>query len=226
MTPTPEIIRKFNAVSSDYYTSSRKEMLPFIPQTTKRLLDLGCNKGAFGYLIKLLYGSEVWGIDLDMGFGAIAEKQLDKVIIGDINVVIHDIPDHYFDCISCNDVLEHLVDPYTVLNNLKSKLTSDGVIVCSIPNVRYWDNLKHLVLGKQWKYTDHGILDRTHMRFFTELSIKDMFKSLNFDIVRMEGITPTRSRNLKLLNFLTRNSFEDARYLQFACVVKPKTSAQ
>src|SRR2546421_653200 len=103
MVPTPEVIQKFNAVSADYYANSRKEMLPYIPPQTKKLLDLGCNKGAFGYLIKLVFGSEVWGIDLDPDFGEIAKKQLDKVIIGDINIVIHDLPDQYFDCISCND---------------------------------------------------------------------------------------------------------------------------
>ncbi len=225
MTLPSEVIEKFNAVSSDYYADSRKEMLPYIPPQIKRLLDLGCNKGAFGYLIKLLFGAEVWGIDLDKDFGALAQKKLDKVIIGDINVVMSDLPDHYFDCISCNDVLEHLVDPYSVLTKLKSKLTPEGVIVCSIPNVRYWDNLKNLVLGKQWKYTDHGILDRTHMRFFTELSIRDMFDSLGFNILKIEGITASRSRNLTLLNFVTRGAFEDAKFLQFACVVQPKTSA-
>ena len=183
--------------------SRGKEMLPFIPSSVKRLLDLGCNKGAFGFLVKSMFGSEVWGIELDKDFAAMAEKQLDTVIIGDINLVINDLPDHYFDCISCNDVLEHLVDPYSVLTKLKSKLTPDGVIVCSIPNVRYWDNLKNLLLRKQWKYMDHGILDRTHLRFFTELSLRDTFESLDFDIVRMEGITPSRSDNLKLFNFLT-----------------------
>jgi 2-polyprenyl-3-methyl-5-hydroxy-6-metoxy-1,4-benzoquinol methylase len=225
MIPTTEVIQKFNAVSSDYYAQSRKEMLPYMPAQVKRLLDLGCNKGAFGFLIKSMLGSEVWGIELNKDFAEIAQKQLNKVIIGDINVVIGDLPDHYFDCISCNDILEHLVDPYSVLTSLKSKLTPGGVIVCSIPNVRYWDNLKNLLLRKQWKYMDHGILDQTHLRFFTELSIRDMFDSLGFDIVRIEGITPSRSRNLKLFNFLTGGALEDAKYLQFACVIAPKISA-
>jgi 2-polyprenyl-3-methyl-5-hydroxy-6-metoxy-1,4-benzoquinol methylase len=222
MTPTAEVVQKFNEVSSDYYAQARKEMLPYMPQAIKRLLDIGCHKGAFGFLIKNLFGAEIWGIELLDDDGKKAEKQLDKVIIGDVNVVMHDLPDNYFDCITCNDVLEHLVDPYTVLSTLKAKLTSQGVIICSLPNVRYWDNLRNLLLRKQWKYMDHGILDRTHLRFFTELSIKDMFESLGFDIVKMEGINPSHSSNLKLFNFLTFGALSDAKYLQFACVVRPK----
>jgi hypothetical protein len=111
-----------------------------------------------------------------------------------------------------------------VLTKLKSKLSAGGVIVCSLPNVRYWDNLKNLVLHKQWRYMDHGILDRTHLRFFTELSMKEMFENLGFDIIRMEGITPTRSDNLKIINFFTGGLFNDAKYLQFASVIRPKTS--
>jgi len=223
MTPTNDIIQKFNEVSSDYYAQSRKEMLPYMPSQVKRLLDLGCHKGAFGFLIKLLFGAEVWGIELLEDDARKAARQLDKVITGDINIVMSDLPDHYFDCITCNDVLEHLVDPYSVLTALKSKLTAGGVIICSLPNVRYWDNLKNLLLRKQWKYMDHGILDRTHLRFFTELSLRDTFTSLGFDIVRMEGINPTGSSNLKLFNFLTFGALSDAKYLQFACVIRPKS---
>lgn len=220
-TPTNETIQKFNEVSSDYLAQSRREMLPFMPESVDKLLDLGCHKGAFGYLIKLLYGAEVWGIEILSKNAAIAQQQIDKVLVGDINMLAVDLPDNYFDCITCNDVLEHLVDPYTVLTMLKSKLSAEGVIICSLPNVRYWDNLKNLLLKKQWKYMDHGILDRTHLRFFTELSIRDMFTSLGFEIVRMEGINPTHSSNLKLFNFLTNGALKDAKYLQFACVVRP-----
>ena len=223
MTPTTEIIQKFNEIASDYYAQSRKEMLPYMPVQVTRLLDLGCNKGAFGFLIKSIFGSEVWGIELDADFAEVATKQIDKVIVGDLNAIIPDLPDHYFDCISCNDILEHLVDPYSVLTLLKSKLAPEGVIVCSLPNVRYWDNLKNLLLHKQWKYMDHGILDRTHLRFFTELSMRDMFESLDFDIVRIGGINPTQSDNLKVFNFLTFGALKDAKYLQFACVVRPKS---
>jgi 2-polyprenyl-3-methyl-5-hydroxy-6-metoxy-1,4-benzoquinol methylase len=225
MTIPTEVLQSFNAVSPDYFAQSRNEVLPYIPVTVKKLLDLGCNRGAFGFLIKLLFGAEVWGVDYDAEFAEIAKKQLDNVIIGDINVVMTDLPDHYFDCISCNDVLEHLVDPYSVLTLLKAKLAPGGVIVCSIPNVRYWDNFKNFLLRKQWRYTDHGILDRTHLRFFTELSIRDMFDSLGFDILRLEGITPSGSRNLKLFNFLTGGALRDVKYLQFACVIQPRTSA-
>ncbi|MEI8134142.1 MAG: class I SAM-dependent methyltransferase [bacterium] len=222
MNITPEILEKFEAVASDYFAQSRKEMLPYVPHTAKTILDIGCNKGAFGFLVKQLYGAEVWGVELDYEFSQIAKKQLDTLINRDINTAIKDLPDAKFDCITCNDVLEHLVDPYSILTELKTKLTPQGVIVCSLPNVRYWDNVKSFVFGKQWKYTEHGILDRTHLRFFTELSMRDMFTTLGFEIIQMEGITPTRSDNLKLLNFVTAGAFDDCKYLQFASVIRPR----
>ncbi len=216
-----EVIQSPNEVTSLYFSQSRSEMLTYIPQGTNRLLDVGCGTGEFGAQLKSIFKCEVWGIELVNEVAVVAKTYLDKVIINDINIAINDLPDAYFDCISCNDVLEHLVDPFTVLKSLKSKLMTKGVIVCSIPNVRYWDNLKSLVLHKQWKYEDSGILDRTHLRFFTELSLREMFVNLGFDIIQMEGINPSRSRNLALLNFLTGGSLKDAKYLQFACVIRP-----
>jgi 2-polyprenyl-3-methyl-5-hydroxy-6-metoxy-1,4-benzoquinol methylase len=217
-----ELLRSSHAGDSNYFGELRTEMLPYVPIGTNHLLDIGCGTGAFGSLVKSQIGAEVWGIELVEESAKIAQGVLDKVIIGGANVMVDTVPDHYFDCISCNDVLEHLVAPDSLLASLKSKLTDTGVIISSIPNVRYWDNLKNLLLRKQWEYQDDGILDRTHLRFFTELSIRNMFSSLSFEIVRIDGINPSHSKNLKLFNFLTLGALKDAKYLQFACVIRPK----
>lgn len=202
-------------------TPNRIEMLKYIPSGIKTLLDVGCGFGAFSSLIKKERNCEVWGTDITDKLPR-DKVLIDKFIQGDIASTIDQLPDSYFDCIVFNDVLEHLYDPETILLKMKSKLKSKGIIVCSIPNVRFVHNLKNLLLKKEWKYEDDGILDRTHIRFFTIKSIREMFHKLDYQIIRIEGLKPAKSALMPLLNILSFKYFDDIRYLQFACVVKPK----
>lgn len=100
-------------------------------------------------------------------------------------------------------------------------------MVASIPNVRYFDNMWNLVVHQDWQYTDCGILDRTHLRFFTRRSILATFKDLGYCVECLEGINPLeechpyRTRKFNLLNWLLFNKIEDMRYLQFAVVAHP-----
>jgi 2-polyprenyl-3-methyl-5-hydroxy-6-metoxy-1,4-benzoquinol methylase len=166
-------------------------------------------------------GMEIWGIEINKGSAEIAGRHLDKVLVGDIATLLELLPNRYFDCIIFNDTLEHLVDPYTVLLKMKEKLSAHGVVVCSIPNVRYYLNLKNLLIKKEWSYEDAGILDRTHLRFFTEKSIRDFFTSLSYQIIRMEGINRIRpSWKFKVMNFMLCGHLSDTLFPQFALVAK------
>jgi 2-polyprenyl-3-methyl-5-hydroxy-6-metoxy-1,4-benzoquinol methylase len=214
---------KDQSIKTDgYYIQTRHEMLKYIPQNAGKILDVGCGEGQFGFQLKQLLNAEVWGMELDEKSAKVAESRIDKVLIGDLTLKIDSLPNDYFDCIIFNDILEHLVDPYNTLLNIKQKLNTNGVVVSSIPNVRYISNLKKLLFDKDWKYEDEGILDKTHLRFFTKKSIIDMFELLGFDIIQMEGINPSKSKNLKLANFLLMGNLEDAKYLQYASITKPK----
>jgi hypothetical protein len=95
-----------------------------------------------------------------------------------------------------------------------------GVVVASIPIVRHFRNLYNLIFRKQWRYVDSGILDRTHLRFFTCESIKDMFKDAGFSIAQLKGIHDSRKRKIKILSLLSLGLLSDIRYLQFAVVAK------
>jgi len=205
-----------------YYTQTRPEMLEYIPSDCKKILDVGCGSGVFGQQLKQKSHVEVWGIELDHDIAGIAKEKIDKVLVGDVFDMIDKLPDAFFDCIVFNDVLEHLVDPFTVLSNIKSKLTKNGIIVCSIPNVRFFFTLKDLLIKKQWKYEDAGILDKTHLRFFTQKSIADTLDSLEYDIIKIDGINAIKSWKFTLLNILFFGQLLDTKYLQFACVAKPK----
>jgi 2-polyprenyl-3-methyl-5-hydroxy-6-metoxy-1,4-benzoquinol methylase len=198
-------------------------MLEFVPEDSRRILEVGCGEGLFSEELKKTLQAEVWGIEADSNAAEKAKSKTDKVLHGDVNVLIDDLPDDYFDCIVCNDVLEHLVDPYEVLTRLKGKLSGKGVIVASIPNVRHISVLNELILKKQWRYADAGILDRTHLRFFTRRSILEMFDGLGFDVIRIKGINKTSSfRKFHLWNILCLGHLSDARYSQYACVARPR----
>lgn len=215
-----------SAKSKDYYSQARLEILDFIPQNAKSILDIGCGEAVFSAKIKQKFGAKVWGIEFDVNAADIAKKKIDKVLIGDVSALISELPDNYFDCIVFNDVLEHLIDPFRVLIEIKNKIKIGGVVVCSIPNVRYFFVLKDLLFKKRWRYEDSGVLDKTHLRFFTKNSIVDMFNALEYKILKIEGINKSTSKKLALFNILTFGYFSDTRYSQFVCVAKPLTIHQ
>lgn len=211
-----------NQKNNNYYSYKRPEMLNFIPGNPKKILDVGCGEGSFSISMKKKFNAEVCGVEINPEVAKVAQKNIDKVLVGDILKVIDDIPNSYFDCIVFNDVLEHMIDPYAVLTKIKVKLAPEGVIVCSIPNVRHISVLKKLLINGDWKYEDCGILDKTHLRFFTKKSIINMFNSLNYQIIKIEGINPTKWWKFLPINILTLGQMRDARFVQFACLVKPK----
>lgn len=212
-----------------YVESERQEMLDFIPQNALKILDVGCAMGSFGRRLKNERSVEVWGVEINEHAASTSAEHLDKVLCGAFDEKL-DLPKHYFDCITFNDVLEHFIDPYSALVYAKILLNANGKIVASIPNVRYFDNVWRFLIDRDWNYTEHGILDRTHIRFFTQKSIITTFESLGYSIDRIQGIGylesihPHRVRKFKLLNTIFLNQMADMRYLQFAVVAAPNDS--
>ncbi|MBW2740666.1 MAG: class I SAM-dependent methyltransferase [Deltaproteobacteria bacterium] len=206
--------------TTDYFESNRAAMLQYIPDGVRKTLEFGCGTGLFSALLKEKLST--WGVEIDHDAAKKAAQKLDKVIEEDAMTSLAKIPDCYFDCALFFDVLEHLVDPYTLLVSVKQKLTEGAVVIASIPNIRYYRALSKLVVHGDWKYRDHGVLDKTHLRFFTKKSIARMFDQLGFDIVTLEGMHPTSSRTFRILNAFLLNCLSDVRYKHFAVVAKPK----
>jgi len=201
-----------------YYDNVRKEMLKYLPEGANKILDVGCGNGAFASLVKQKNNAEVWGIELMPEEGKIAKRVLDKVLIGNCEIRLNDLPEKYFDVIYFNDLLEHLSDPYSLLENLKSKLSPNGIVVSSIPNVRFYRSFSKVVFGKDWKYDEYGIMDKTHLRFFTGKSIKRMYEDLGYEILIHEGINKTRSLKPILFNIPVLFTQMDIRIHQYATV--------
>ena len=204
-----------------YYSRPRPEMLAFVPAGARRVLDLGCGEGVFGASLKQQHGVEVWGIELDPVAAAAAAERLDHVLQGDVLERLADLPTTTFDCVVMNDILEHLTDPEALLRGVRGKLGPGGRVVASIPNVRHFPHLWQLVVHGRWDYTDEGILDRTHLRFFTRHSLTSTFQRCGYQLERCEGIHPTRSWRFRMVNLLTLGCWSEMRYLQYACVAAP-----
>ncbi|MCF6295542.1 MAG: class I SAM-dependent methyltransferase [Flavobacteriaceae bacterium] len=201
-----------------YFNNPRNEMLSFLPLDAKKILDVGCGNGTFAKAIKEINNAEIWGIELMADEAIEAKTILDKTFVGPCEDYIDDLPEGYFDAIYFNDVLEHLVDPYTVLQKIKSKLSPQGVVISSIPNIRYHSALVKLLFNKDFEYTDHGVMDKTHLRFFTKKSIYNMYTNLGYDVKKHVGINPTKSIKPFLYNIPLLFTATDIKYLQFATV--------
>jgi 2-polyprenyl-3-methyl-5-hydroxy-6-metoxy-1,4-benzoquinol methylase len=204
-----------------YFGAARREMLGFVPVDARTVLDIGCGDGSFGALLKERQSCSVTGLEFVGAVADTASTRLDRVVVGSAEDVLP-FAGETFDCVVCNDVLEHLVDPWAAVRRFASMLTDEGCIVASVPNVRHFRVLKGLLQDKTWAYVDKGVLDRTHLRFFTVKTIPGLFEPAGLHVETLVGINGPRRFPLKyaLLNWLTLGSLEDARYLQFACVAR------
>src|SRR4029079_574396 len=168
--------RAMTCGDAPYYTEDRSDMVRYVPTEVQRLLDVGCATGSFAdALCRERIGVEVWGIDpipLPPGH---EDASLRRRIVGHFP---EDLPAaERFDCVVFNDVLEHMVDPWGALAAAGDILGGPRVVVASIPNVRNAAAvIQPLVLRGRWDYSDYGILDHTHLRFFTRSTIIEMFE--------------------------------------------------
>ncbi|MAQ75825.1 MAG: methyltransferase [Aquimarina sp.] len=195
-------------------------MLKYLPEDAKKIIDIGCGNGAFAEVLKKQNNAEVWGIEYMDREAQVAKSKIDKVFSGPCENYIDELPDGYFDVIYFNDVLEHLVDPYEVLDKIKYKLAPNGIVISSIPNVRYHNTFMRLLLKKDWLYEDYGVMDRTHLRFFTDKSIKRMYKEQGYTVVLQEGINKSRSIRPYLYNIPVLFTQMDILFPQYATVAK------
>jgi 2-polyprenyl-3-methyl-5-hydroxy-6-metoxy-1,4-benzoquinol methylase len=205
-----------------YYTNIRTEMVNYFPDHAKTVLDVGCGQGSFAKYIKDKFKTETWGIEYMASEADEAVKVLDKVFSGLCEDFIDDLPDNYFDVIYFNDVLEHLVDPYMVLEKMRHKLTEKGRIISSIPNIRNHNSLRMFLFNKDWKYENSGVMDHTHLRFFTKKSIRRMYENLGYKVLKHEGINRSKSLKPYFINLLLLFSASDIFYTQYATVAQKK----
>lgn len=148
----------------------------------RRVLDVGCATGYLGQALRQR-GATVVGLEVDPEMAEEARLVLDEVVVADLNQAppSRHFDSGGFDAIVFADVLEHLLDPQAVLADAVSLLAEDGCVVVSLPNITH-ASMRLALLQGRWDYTDEGILDRTHLRFFTRASLAAMVEAAGLEI--------------------------------------------
>jgi len=205
-------------------------MLPFMPPSARSVLEIGCSTGAFAAQLRERYPDcDMIGLEPSAERADVARMTFDRVVTGTFPELKDDIvrPSGY-DLILCNDVLEHIADPAAALCSLRDMLSDRGQLVASIPNVRHLSALGPLLLAGEWEYKESGVLDATHLRFFTERSIRRLFDEGGWEITRMEGINRIflmRDEKprwwVKAAAACTKGRSDAFFFVQYAVVAKP-----
>jgi trans-aconitate methyltransferase len=231
-------------VSNAYYHRERAALLELFPRPPQRLLDVGCGAGATSVAARARWpGVETIGIEVVAEVAARAAQALDRVIVESAETIdLAALGVREIDGVLLADVLEHLTDPWGFLTRLRPALAPGAVIVASIPNIANLWVLEELAAGR-FTYAAEGILDRTHLRFFTRRSIEELFAGAGYRIERWERTTDGRADDAlrhRLLGILLPNPLagwlrgrrvrlrcdsrtlaDDFRTIQFAVVAVP-----
>jgi 2-polyprenyl-3-methyl-5-hydroxy-6-metoxy-1,4-benzoquinol methylase len=146
------------------YTAINQPVFQQIPLQAKRILDVGCGSGVLGRAIKQTRNCEIVGITYSNEEAKLASESIDEVIITDINEFSPSLLGE-FDCVICSHILEHLYQPERFLAKLNKCLGSDGIIIIALPNTLHYKQRLEFLRGN-FKYTDGGLMDKTHFRFF------------------------------------------------------------
>jgi len=179
---------QYSDKTEDYFTHARREILPLLPSHAARALEVGCGAGHTLSLLKEQGVCDwVCGIEISPAAAEQAALRLDRVVQGNIEAMELPLEPGSIDLLLCLDVLEHLVDPWETLRRLTTLLSPNGVLVASIPNVRYYRVLLPLMLQGRWDYQDSGILDRTHLRFFTRDTAIELVESSGLSVKQVRA---------------------------------------
>ncbi len=201
-----------------YFSNVRHDIIKLIPYNqNNKILEVGCGEGNTLLTLKSMKkASYIAGIDIiDLN----QKEKLDKFICGDIEKRVSSLPfpETFFDIIICADILEHLVNPWKVVKELKKYLKLGGYFIASIPNIREIKTMTTIFLKGDFKYSDAGILDKTHLRFFCKKNMEKLFLEAGYKI---DKITHNLSPKRNLVNKLTLGFWEEFFVMQYLIVAR------
>ena len=205
---TNDIIEElYVSKETNYFSLERQMFKDAVRENSLNILDIGCGTGILGAYFKKNQNCNVTGIEINQKAFEAAKLNLDNVIKGNIETLDLTLNENYFDVIIMGDVLEHLVNPITTILKITPLLKKEGRILITVPNVRNWNVLIKLIFQDSWEYADWGILDYTHMRFFTLKSAKSILKKNNIKIESAQRIIQKPSKS-NVFNIFTLGIFE------------------
>jgi 2-polyprenyl-3-methyl-5-hydroxy-6-metoxy-1,4-benzoquinol methylase len=207
--------------TAGYYENPREDVFRELQGSFGSVLDIGCGAGAFSSeLRKAGRAQSLHGVELAPEAAAQAEKVLDRVWRVDLSAGAADLPGNY-DLVLCLDVLEHMQDPWAAVRRVRSLVKEDGLFVVSLPNVRNFRVLLPLLFFGRWDYGPAGILDRTHLRFFTKATARAMLEQGGFVVERVASPSLRPLSRTWCLNLLTLGLFRGLLEFQYLFFARP-----
>lgn len=212
--------------ADSYFSGARQdfvEMLPNNPSAT--ILEVGCGTGATGALA-LQRGrcGRYVGIELFEAAAQEARQTLSEVLCGDVERMTLPWVEQTFDALILSEVLEHLVEPWALLQRLAPLLKPGALVLASSPNIAHWRVIAELLQGR-FELADQGVFDRTHMRWFTPQTFAAMFEKAGFAIEHVGPITPF-ARRTKAISRLTGGRLDHLFMTQIAIRGRRKDTNQ
>lgn len=198
----------YSGKSGSYFAGARRTFLAQLPPNKQaRLLELGCGEAQTA-ATALAEGKCGWacGIELCPGPAAVARTRLDQVIEGDIENLSLDLEPASIDVLLMSEVLEHLRDPAAVLRKLLPFLKSGALVLAGSPNVCHYSVLLMLLRGR-WDYEREGIMDATHVRWFTPKTYRELFEGAGYTVDHVRPASPLHTKG-RIANALLLGRFE------------------
>ena len=162
-----------------------QDLLNCIPKKSRYLIEIGCSSGALAREFKKNneFVCDYFGVEIDAANARLAQRYCDQTAVLDIEEADEDFwKEHsHRDCWIFGDTLEHLRDPWRILRNIRAVIPPHGAVVACIPNAQHWSLQVRINTG-DLRYGDSGLLDRTHIRFFTLQTILEMFQQTGFQV--------------------------------------------
>jgi 2-polyprenyl-3-methyl-5-hydroxy-6-metoxy-1,4-benzoquinol methylase len=193
---------------ASYYQRIRTWPSLFKLKSDAKVLDIGCGSGQLGQYFQNELQCAVTGVEITEHNYAIAKTVLSNTLLGDIESLDLHLIGADFDYIIFSDSLEHMLNPDKVLIRVQQLIATNGELLISIPNVRNFRVTVPLVFKGDWEYQDEGLLDRTHLRFFTIASISRLLYECGYKVEEVLLDLPTSSK-VGVLNMLTFGLFSN-----------------
>lgn len=215
-------VQSYDAKAAEYFGGVRADIVERLPDNPgARILEIGCARGGTGALaLERGKCAEYFGVELHEPSAAEAKTRLSDVIVGDIEAMDLPFQSEEFDAIIVSEVFEHLVEPWKVVEKLARLLKPGGLFFASSPNISHYRVIHQLIRGR-WRHTDVGVMDRTHLRWFTPEAYAKMFTDAGLQVRSIGPLVPSGGK-VRLLNALTRNAFRHMFWVQINLMAEKK----
>jgi len=190
-----------------YFGGCRHDYVDCLPENPNAsILEIGCAHGNTGALaLTLGKCGQYVGVEISPTVAEIAREKLTDVLVGNIEEIELPFAPASFDALIISEVLEHLIDPWKVVQKLSPFIKPGGAVFASSPNISHYSVIKELIHGR-WELAEDGAMDRTHLRWFTPSLYADLFEQAGFSVEEVRPVTPFGSRT-RFINQMTGNRF-------------------